>query len=268
MIERIKNAVAEAPRAAASTIHYLYLARIPFLGCVTLLALPLLAIGAGRPLVLAGYDLASNGEAFFVSIAYGLAGGSIYFTARVITNLCSKRFRLEIDSKVQRRIDKAWASAILLAVFINILVAASASKPVFSYSGQIAGAMIAGMLIAFAGAYAAGAISASFPKNPVYRNLVWFGIKIGLRKQKGYLRPVSEDIETDNPADWEYENGQIRAVSYTFIVIVAYYVITGRQIAPLVALMLLLSLCVLCRACRAPARSTRQSSHQRRSHRG
>ena len=199
MIERIKNAVAEGFRAAASTIHYLYLARIPFLGCVTLLALPLLAIGAGRPLVLAGYDLASRGEAFFVGIAYGLAGGSIYFTARVITKLCSIRFRLEINSTVQGRIDKAWWIAILFALLINILVAVSASKPVLSYSGQIVGAMVAGMLIAFAGASAAGAISASLPKNPVYRNLVWFGIKIGLRKQKGYLRRVSGDVETNDP---------------------------------------------------------------------
>jgi len=105
--------------------------------------------------------------------------------------------------------------------------------------------MVAGMLVAFAGSFAAGAISSSFPKNPVYRNLVWFGIKIGLRKQKGYLRPVSAGVETNDPANWKYEEGHLRAVSYTFIVIVAYCIITGKQIAPLVALMLLLSLWVL-----------------------
>ena len=59
------------------------------------------------------------------------------------------------------------------------------------------------------------------------------------------MRPVSADVETDNPAKWEYEDGQIRAVCYTFIVIVAYCVITGKQVAPLVALMLLVSLWVL-----------------------
>src|SRR5439155_7919275 len=41
MMERIKNALAEGTRAAASTIHYLYLARIPFLGWLTLFVLPL-----------------------------------------------------------------------------------------------------------------------------------------------------------------------------------------------------------------------------------
>src|SRR5438093_848832 len=164
MIERIKNAPAEIPRATASTVHYLYLARIPFLGWVTLLALPLLAITIGRPLVLAAYDLSSSGEAFFV---------------------------------------------------------------------------------AFAGTFAAEAISSSFPKNPVYRNLVWFGIKIGLRKQKGYLRAVSADVETNDPANWKFEEGHVRAASYTFIVVVAYCIITAKQIAPLVALMLLLSLWVL-----------------------
>ena len=245
MIERIKNALAEVPRASASTIHYLYLARIPFLGWVALFVLPLFAIWVGRPLVLAAYDLASTGQAFFVGIAYGLAGGSIYFTAHVITNLCSKRFRLVIDPIVQSRIDKVWAGAIIAAFLINILVAVAASKPVHSYSGRIAGAMVAGMLIAFVGALAAREISVRLGKNRSYRRLVWLGIKIGLRKQKGYLRPVSRDVETDNPANWEYEDGQIRAVSYTFIVIVAYYVITGKQIAPLVALMLLLSLWVL-----------------------
>src|SRR5881398_259738 len=154
MMERIKNALAESPRAAASTIHYLYLARIPFLGWLTLFVLPLFARWVGRPLVLGAYDLTSGGEAFFVGIAYGLAGGSIYFTAHVITNLCSKRFRLEIIRIVQSRIDKVWASAILLALLINILVGASASKPVLSYSGRIVATMIAGMLVAFAGTFA------------------------------------------------------------------------------------------------------------------
>ena len=100
-MERIKNALAEVPRATASAIHYLYLARIPFLGWVTLVAFPLLAIGVGRSFVLGAYDLSSNRKAFFVGITYGLAGGSIYFTAHVITNLCSKRFRLVIDPVVQ-----------------------------------------------------------------------------------------------------------------------------------------------------------------------
>src|SRR5438105_15101529 len=212
MIERIKNALAEVPRATASAVHYLYLARIPFLGWITLFALPLLAITVGRPLVLAAYDLASSGEAFFVGVAYGLAGGSIYFTAHVITNLCSNRFRLEINRIVQSRIDKVWASAILLALLINILVGASASKPVLSYSGRIAAAMVAGMLVAFAGASAAGAISSSFPKNPAYRNLVWFGIKIGLRKQKGYLRPVSADAETNGLSNWTYHESKCLSV--------------------------------------------------------
>src|SRR5437868_11646908 len=137
MRERIKNALAEVPRGTVSTVHYLYLARIPFLGWVTLFALPLLAITVGRPLVLAAYDLASSGEAFFVGIAYGLAGVSIYFTAHVITNLCSNRFRLEINRIVQSGIDKSWASGILLALLINILVGASASRSVLSYIGII-----------------------------------------------------------------------------------------------------------------------------------
>ena len=244
-VKRIKNALTTISRAFPSTIHYLYLGRVPFLGWATLVALPLLAVFAGRPLVLGAYDLSSSREAFFVGIAYGLAGGSIYFTAHIITNLCSKRFRLEIDPIVQRRIDKAWAFAILGALIVNILTAASASQPIPAFSVRIAGAMAAGMLVALAGASAAGTFSIRMQADPAYRRLVWIGIKIGLRKQKGYLRPVSADTETADPANWEYEDGQIRAVSYTFIVIAAYYFITGRQIAPLVALMLLLSLWVL-----------------------
>jgi hypothetical protein len=95
--------------------------------------------------------------------------------------------------------------------------------------------MVFGMLVAFAGAWIAGVISGNFPNNPGYRNLVRFGIAIGLRNQKGYLRPVADDADPNNPANWEYEDGQVRAVSYTFIVVVAYCIITGRQIAPLVA---------------------------------
>jgi hypothetical protein len=61
----IKRIVAAFSRGFASTIHYLYLARIPFLGWVTLLALPLLARHAGRPLILGAYDLSSNLQGFF-----------------------------------------------------------------------------------------------------------------------------------------------------------------------------------------------------------
>ena len=48
---------------------------LPWLG--HLFVLPLFAIWVGRPLVLGAYDLASSGEAFFVGIAYGLAGGTV-----------------------------------------------------------------------------------------------------------------------------------------------------------------------------------------------
>src|SRR5205085_7572132 len=102
-----------------------------------------------------------------------------------------------------------WASGILLALLINILVGASASKPVLSYSGRIAAAMVAGMLVAFAGGSAARAISSSFPKNPVYRNLVWFGIKNGARQQKGDLRQISADVETNDAANRAQEEGQL-----------------------------------------------------------
>ena len=243
--KRIENALDAGSRAIASAIHYLYLARIPFLGCATLFSLPLLAISAGRPLVLGAFDLSRYGEAFFVGIAYGLAGGSIYFTAHVITNLCSKRFRLEVDPIVQRRIDKVWAVGILVSLIINILTAASASQASSPFSVCIAGSMAAGMLVALVGASIAGAFAIRLPKDPIYQTLVRIGIKIGLRRQKGYMRAISHDSETTDPAKWEYEDGQIRAVSYTFIVVLAYYIITGRQVAPLVALMFLLSLCVL-----------------------
>src|SRR5207248_913967 len=63
--------------------------------------------------------------------------------------------------------------------------------------------------------------------------------------QKGYLRAISDDTDTNDPTKWEYEDGQIRALSYTFIVLVTYCVITINDVAPLVALMLLLTLWVL-----------------------
>jgi hypothetical protein len=246
MKEWIETSIASLPRAIASTIHYLYLARIPFLGWIALFSLPLFATHVARPLVLPAYDLSSNLEGFFVGITYGLASGSIYFTARLITNLCSKRFRLRIDSPVQGRIGKVWAWALLIPLLLNILTVTRASRPNFYQSVQIAGAMLIGILVALLAARLGGTISVSIPRNPLYRSLVWFGIKIGLRKQNGYLYPISADkAGTANPAYWEYEDGQIRAVSYALIVIIAYCAITAQQIPPLVALMLLLSLGVM-----------------------
>jgi len=153
----------------------------------------------------AAYDLASSGEAFFVGIAYGLAGGSIYFTAHVITNLCSNRFRLEIIRIVQSRIDKVWASAILLALLINILVGASASKTRFFLTAA-----------GFAAGY--GRRNARRVRRLVRSrsNFLEFSqesrlSKFSLVRDKNraseaegiFLRPVSAGVETNDPAKLE-----------------------------------------------------------------
>lgn len=235
----IKRVVAAFSRGFASTIHYLYLARIPFLGWVTLLALPLLARHAGRPLILGAYDLSSNLQGFSVGVTYGLAGGSIYFAGWLITSLSSKRFRLCTKPLVQRRIEKAWGVAIFLVLLLNILTVIQSSEPAPSKSVQLGVAMAAGVLLAIGGAYLGGFVSVRVPSNAVYRSFVWLGMKVGLGKQEGYLY---QDPAT---REWEYQNGQIRAVSYAFIVIIAYLIFTARAIPALVTLTLLISLGVL-----------------------
>jgi len=246
MRQRIKSILRALLPAAASTIHYLYLNRIPFLGWVALLALPLLATGGGRPLVLGAYDLSSPLEGFVVGLTYGLAGGSIFFTALVVTNLCSKRFRLRVKPRVQRAIQRVWTLAILVAFFFNIATVIRASEASVDFSVRIVFAISGGISLALLIAYAGGVICAKLGDNPFYRGLVWFGIAIGLRKQPGYLYPVSvNNLQTTNPQAWEYENGQIRAASYAILVIGIYCLVTDYQIPPIAAVMLLLSLYVL-----------------------
>jgi hypothetical protein len=246
MIERTRAGLVAIFSAVASAFHYLYLSRIPFLGLLALIGLPLIAVGAGRALALGAYDLPSNWETLFVGTAYGLAGGSIFFTARLIMNLCAKRFRLSVSEQMQSKLSWAWAIAIFVALLLNLLTILRASSQNHSQSAQLAATTVAGMLLAFAGVYWIGTVSDKFGDNLVYRSLVWLGIKVGLQRQSGYLYPRSQDrLQSTDARDWDYEDGQIRAVSYAIVVITSYLFLTARPIPPLVTLMLLLSLSVL-----------------------
>ena len=107
--------------------------------------------------------------------------------------------------------------------------------------------MFGALLLATAVAYKIGTISDKMGDNPFYRAAVWLGGKVGLQKQRGYLRLRSPNVPeaTKNPDDWDYEDGQARAVIYTLLVLGAYLVITAQAIPPLATLMLLLSLALL-----------------------
>jgi len=247
-VKWIQARAAALPGASASAIHYLYLARVPFLGLITLLALPLTATGAGRSLFLGAYDLFDEskaieiGQAFFVGIACGLAGGSIYFTAKLITSLSPERFKLRIDEATQNAISALWFSAILIALFINLVTVIRASPPSTYQSSLIGVAMVTGITVAVIGVWWA-AISDKLEPTWGYRWLVSVGIKIGLQKQPGYL--YSKKKNPANPEDWDYYDGIITAFCFALIVVLAYWVISAVEIPPLVTIALLISLAVL-----------------------
>jgi hypothetical protein len=247
MTRSMKKLFGVAFTAGAATIHYLYLSRVPLSGLLTLLGLPLLAIGPGRRLLLGAYDLRNWRQSLFVGLTYGLVAGSIFFTARLVMSLCTKRFRLVISDQVQRRVVWPWLGAIGVALVLNIVTVMRASKPGPIYATEIGGAMLGGLLFAVAVAYKIGTISEKMADNAFYRAAVWLGVKAELQKQRGYLRlrsPNSSEA-SKNPNDWDYEDGQARAIAYTLLAFGAYLVITAQAIPPLAALMLLLSLAVL-----------------------
>ena len=209
--------------------------------------LPFFAAGAGRKLALGAYDLKTGWQSSFVGFTFGLVAGSIFFTARLVTTLCTKRFRLVISEKMQRNLVWPWVVAIAAALALNVVIAMRASKPDSSYLIAIAVTTVGALLVTLAAAYAVGSMADRMENSLFYRAVVWLAVKAGLQLQPGYLhlRSPNSSGGSTNPADWDFEHRQARAVAYTLLAFLAYVVITYQLIPPLAALMLLLTLAVL-----------------------
>jgi hypothetical protein len=216
-------------------IKYLYLSRIALAGLVILWALPLMAVGALRTLVIGAYDLNSSREALGVGLALCAVVASVFITARIVWDLAGKRYDLDL-TEFARTIRWMWTLALVAGVGFNVWTAVRVSNcerfwPVLlGLLGGVglaagAGLMLKRMRLGLRHGYF-GSV------------LLRFMTSIGLHKEPGFVVVVDRKPQ-------EIEVGHTVALAYAFILAILYAILVHLNIPALVTVLMVVALCVL-----------------------
>jgi hypothetical protein len=217
-------------------IKYLYLSRVALVGLLLLWALPLMAVGALRTLVIGAYDLSSFGEALLVGLALCAVVASVFVTARIVWDLAGKRYDLDLESFAPT-IQWMWTVALVLAVALNVVIAVRVS------SREMWWKVLAGLLSGIALAKLLGRllswIQDRLGRGSFRKILLRFMTRAGLHTEGGFVilnaRGEPQDIEA----------GHTSALAYALMLAVLYAVLVHLNIPALVTVLMVVALCVL-----------------------
>lgn len=236
-------------RIATTSVQYLYLSRVPFLGWLFMAAFPVLSWGPIRTLAIGAFDLApqpgtpekegwqSWGAAFFVGFVLVVTARSIFLSARTIWSLGKARFGLDL-SAYARGLERVWLWGVVLAVVLNVVGVLRVSGA--DYAGQLAVAMVVGILVALGFGAVWNKVTRKAHEHPFFQWAAVQARKIGFQPGLGYLH-----VHRDGRVD--FEDGHIRAACYTGFVLLIYcgFGWSHFVLPPLVVLVMLLCLVVL-----------------------
>ena len=216
-------------------IKYLYLSRIALAGLLILWALPLMAVGALRALVIGAYDLSSFGEALLVGLALCAVVASVFVTARIVWDLAGKRYDLDLE-KFAPTIQRMWTLALVFAVFWNVVTAVRISSRAMFW--KVLGGLIVGIGLAWALGFLLKWIRGRLGSGFFRSILLGLMTRVGLHKEPGFV--IVADGE---PKD--IEAGHTSALAYAFMLAVLYAVLVHLDIPALVTVLMVAALAVL-----------------------
>jgi hypothetical protein len=216
-------------------IKYLYLSRVALVGLLILWALPFMAVGALRTLVIGAYDLTSVKQAGAVGLALCAVVASVFITARIVWDLAGKRYDLDLK-EFAPTIQLMWTLALLFGVAFNVWIAVRVSS-----SGKF-WEVLAGLLIGIGLAWGLG-FFLKWMRGRLgsgYLRSILLGLmtRIGLHKEPGFVI-----VEKGEPKD--IEAGHTVALAYAFMLAVLYAVLVHLDIPALVTVLMVVALAVL-----------------------
>ena len=217
-------------------IHYLYLSRVPLIGLAVLAALPFLATGPARMLVLGAYDLAGIAAGVAVGLVLCAVAGSVLVTARIVWSQAGARFGYDL-SAFAPAIDRLWRWALGLAVAVNLVTVLRASAE--DEWRRLAGGLLAGLALGWCGGRFLTCVEKIFSTGRG-RTLLLKGFTLaGLDQEDGYLEsPPGKNGVRD------FAQGHASSLAYSVLLAAAYWLLVKQEIPALVAVFMLVALAV------------------------
>ena len=244
----LKRVTASARLVAASlvrVVHYLYLSRVPLIGLVLLAALPLLATGPARTLVLGAYDLQSAtplyelAKAVWTALALAAVAASVFVTARIVWSHSDERFGLDYLRAFAPALAWLWSRALAAAVLVNMVWVLRASP---EKTGTTL-ALALGLLMGGALAWLLGRVLRWGEKelsSAKVRDWLLEGAEtLGLDREPGYLEP-----DDGQGGKRDFAAGHASSLAYSIMLAAAYWVLIRLEIPALVAVLMLVALAV------------------------
>ena len=129
----------------AEFIQHVYLTRIACIGLLVLLALPVLAWGPLRTLVLGAYDVGSFGAAVLIGMSLLITSGCLINQRKLVDLHGKDRFGAEISGLIPGMAG-AWNWLIVLMVFLNAVTVLRASERALFWT--LLGGLVVGIIVA------------------------------------------------------------------------------------------------------------------------
>jgi hypothetical protein len=217
-------------------IKYLYLSRVALVGLLLLWALPAMAVGALRTLVIGAYDLSSFGEALLVGLALCAVVASVFVTAQIVWQLAGKRYDLNLEGFAPT-IQRMWTIALVAAVAFNVVIAVRVSSReiwVKVLLGLLSGIALA-RLLQWPLSWIRDWLGRAFLRGMLLR----FMTRVGLHKERGFV------ILDDHGKPEKIEKGHTTVLAYALMLVVLYAVLVHVSIPALVTVLMVIALCVL-----------------------
>lgn len=218
----------------AEFIQHVYLTRIACIGLLVLLALPVLAWGPLRTLVLGAYDVGSFGAAVLIGMSLLITGGCLINQRKLVDLHGLTRFRADLAGMIPG-MTGAWNCLIVLMVLLNSVTVLRASER--ALFGTLLGGLVVGIIVAqgLRVILAAAEKSLSGARNHLP---VGFLVKRGLKESPGLIE-AKDKSKAFSETNATLADGHLSAVVYGTTLVILFLLVSERTIHPLASILLL-----------------------------
>lgn len=226
-----------------NTLHYVYLTRTACLGLLAMLALPLLACGPLRTLVLGAYDVRSREGATLVGLMLVVTVGCLIHQRKMVDLHGEVRFDAPVD-QLRSGIVKAWNSLAGIAVALNILVVLRASNELI-WVRQLC-FLLLGVLFGVVLRFFLGWLEKRYKhfRQGFPERVVSFLVSNGVQRSPGIIE-LKDKNRPFGPGNVTLADGHLSALVYGSILALVFILVDESTIHPLAALLLLISILTL-----------------------
>ena len=222
-------------------LHYAYLIRISLLGIVVLLALPLLAVGPLRTLVLGAYDVRSFAGALLIGFSLVVTAGCLIHQRKLVDLHGAERFGAPL-SPLKSGMTRAWSWLLGTAVALNGIVVLRASEARLFL--PLLGGLLGGMFLAQGLRHALHCLETRLAdaRHGLPRRMVAFLVSNGLQPSPGFIETRRRG-GAFTPDNVTLCDGHLSAFVYASLLLAIFILVEDHSIHPLASLLLLI--CVL-----------------------